>query len=173
MARRSFFRTTHGHGSFQTWRFSMTPSLPKTFAPESTSRHRRVGRRGNATEPPSSPPLDRGQRNDVGVEFDAAVVEEANEPIPMVQAVADDFGNDGLVETRASCCSSQVLSASTSGCSFPGARRGAHRRFCHGSSSRSRRARRCGPELRSRSAPNRPLRYRRTVFSDEPSKRRA
>jgi hypothetical protein len=32
----------------------------------------------------------------VGVEFDAAVVEEANEPIPMVQAVADDFRNDEL-----------------------------------------------------------------------------
>ena len=34
--------------------------------------------------------------HDVGVEFDAAVVEEANEPIPMVQAAADDFGNNGL-----------------------------------------------------------------------------
>ena len=34
--------------------------------------------------------------HNVGVEFDAAVFEEANEPVPMVQAVADDVGNDGL-----------------------------------------------------------------------------
>ena len=34
--------------------------------------------------------------DDVGVEFDAAVFEEANEPVPMVQAVADGFGDDGL-----------------------------------------------------------------------------
>ena len=36
------------------------------------------------------------QFDDVGVEFDAAVFEEANEPVPMVQAVADGFGDDGL-----------------------------------------------------------------------------
>ena len=34
--------------------------------------------------------------HDVGVEFDAAVFEEAGEPVPMVQAVADGLGDDGL-----------------------------------------------------------------------------
>ena len=34
--------------------------------------------------------------DDVGVELDATVFEEAGEPGPMVQAVADGFGDDGL-----------------------------------------------------------------------------
>ena len=34
--------------------------------------------------------------DDVGVEFDAAVVEEPSEPVPMAQAVADGFGDQGL-----------------------------------------------------------------------------
>jgi hypothetical protein len=34
--------------------------------------------------------------DDVGVELDATVFEEAGKPVPMVQAVADGFGDDGL-----------------------------------------------------------------------------
>jgi hypothetical protein len=29
----------------------------------------------------------------IGVDFDAAVVEEAHEPVPLVEAVADDLGD--------------------------------------------------------------------------------
>jgi hypothetical protein len=34
--------------------------------------------------------------DNVGVEFDATIVEETGEPIPMMQAVADRFGNRRL-----------------------------------------------------------------------------
>src|SRR5262245_54207523 len=34
--------------------------------------------------------------HDVGIEFNAAVIEETNEPLPMVEAIANGFGNHGL-----------------------------------------------------------------------------
>jgi hypothetical protein len=34
--------------------------------------------------------------DDVGVELDAAVVEDAGEPVPMIQAVTDGFCDQGL-----------------------------------------------------------------------------
>src|SRR5262249_32889417 len=50
--------------------------------------------------------------DDVGVELDAAIVEEAGEAVPVPEAVADD---PGCTRYRASWCSKKILSASTSG----------------------------------------------------------
>ena len=37
-----------------------------------------------------------GSFDEVGIEFDAAVVEETGEPIPVMQGIADGFGDWGL-----------------------------------------------------------------------------
>jgi hypothetical protein len=50
--------------------------------------------------------------------LDAAVVGGTGEAVPVVQGVADVFGDHRLAKMRASCCSSQALSASTRGLLF-------------------------------------------------------
>ena len=56
-----------------------------------------------------------GALDDIGVDLDATVIEEAYEPLPMIEAIADDWA---IVEPPASCgrvLSSQLFSAATSG----------------------------------------------------------
>jgi hypothetical protein len=38
--------------------------------------------------------------DDVGVELDAAIIKEAGEPVPMIQAVTDGFCDQGLAALR-------------------------------------------------------------------------
>ena len=53
--------------------------------------------------------------DNVGVELDAAIVQEAGKPVPVVEAATDLVGEVALAETRAGCCSNQALSDATSG----------------------------------------------------------
>ena len=56
-----------------------------------------------------------GTFDDVGVELDAAVVEEADEPVPMVEAVADGIGNRRSSRDACEVLSRKALNALASG----------------------------------------------------------
>jgi len=56
-----------------------------------------------------------GALDGVGIDLDAAIIEEAGEPVPARECISDSFRIIDFPETAASCDSNQGFSASTSG----------------------------------------------------------
>ena len=86
----------------------------------------------------------------VGVELDAAVIEEAAKGVPAAQGIADGIGEAAAGRDLGELLSSQAFIAATSGSDWIGACPAARRPSGRGWRSRSHRARRCAAALRPR-----------------------